>query len=146
MVTTQVQRPLPEPDRLTQFFWDATKRHELAILQCGECGTYIHPPRPVCYNCLSDNVAGAKVSGHGTIYTYVVAYQVSHPYFDKDVPYPVVVVELPEQPGLRIEGRLLDCPEDQVRIGAEVEAVFEDVTDEFTSLAFRPRGGQGGAA
>ncbi|MCU1345985.1 MAG: DNA-binding protein, partial [Acidimicrobiia bacterium] len=44
---------LPNPDQLTQFFWDGAKAHRLMILRCDRCGFYLHWPRVICKRCQS---------------------------------------------------------------------------------------------
>ena len=58
-------RPLPRLDADNRDFWTGGADGELRIMCCQDCGTYIHPPRPVCRNCLSDQVAPRAVSGTG---------------------------------------------------------------------------------
>jgi uncharacterized OB-fold protein len=60
-----------------------------------------------------------------------------HPAF-LDVPYATVVVELEEGP--RVMTWLRDVPLAAIRVGLEVEVLFEDVSDEVTLPMFRPRG------
>jgi len=49
-----------------------------------------------------------------------------------------VVVELPEQPGLRVLSQLVDCAEADVEIGMAVDVTFEDVSADVTLPLFRP--------
>jgi hypothetical protein len=62
------------------------------------------------------------------------------PGFAADVPFLPVDVELPEQAGLRMIGRLLDGPGAPVAIGAPVRVAFEDIAAEGTGTA-DPGGG-----
>ena len=94
--------PLPDPDPLTQFYWDGANEHKLMILRCQDCGHYIHYPRPVCNACLSVNLAPAQVSGRGTLYTYTLPMQPNHPYFQARVPYIYAVIALPEEENLKV--------------------------------------------
>jgi uncharacterized OB-fold protein len=64
------------------------------------------------------------------------------PAFRADVPYVVVDVELEEQPGLRVVGRLVDGADTPLRIGAAVETVFEDVAPGVAVPHFRLRRGE----
>jgi uncharacterized OB-fold protein len=52
---------------------------------------------------------------------------VSHQQFHPDVPTPFVValIELPEQPGLRVIANVVDCDPESVRIGMRVTVQFE---------------------
>ena len=130
--------PLPAPDALTQFFWDGVNDRRLLILRCQACGHYIHYPRPVCNRCLSTDLAPAQVSGRATLYSYTVTVQAFHPYFVDKVPYVLAVVELPEQAGLKLTTNIIDCPEEQLRIGMPVQVTFQEVGPGLTLPLFRP--------
>ena len=130
--------PLPQPDALTQFFWDGTQAHKLLILRCQDCGHYIHYPRPICNKCLSTNLAPGEVSGKGVLDTYTIPMQPIDPYFIEHMPYVYAVVELAEEKNLKIITNIIDCTEEQLEIGMEVEVVFREVTPEVTLPLFRP--------
>ena len=131
-------RPVPAPNRETQFFWDAAKRGELAILRCQDCPTFIHPPKHRCRDCLSENLAPQVVSGRGRIYTLTRTHYVYHPAFRERAPYVVALVELEEDPSVRLVSNIVECDPEDVAIGMAVEVVFEKVTDEITLPQFRP--------
>ncbi|MBI2166441.1 MAG: OB-fold domain-containing protein [Chloroflexi bacterium] len=140
MTTEQYKRPVPVPDEVSTPFWEGCKKHELLIIRCSDCGYYIHWPKQRCPQCWSTNVAPAKVSGRGTVYSYTI-YQVEGPPGFKP-PYSVVLVSLEEQEDVRICSNLEDCPLDQIKIGMPVEVFFRDVPEEDVSIPlFRPRKG-----
>ena len=130
--------PLPDPDPLTQFYWDGANAHKLMILRCQDCGHYIHYPRPVCNRCLSENLAPEQVSGRGTLYTYTIPMQPIHPYFIARVPYINALIELVEEANLKIVANLVDCSEEDLRVGMPLEVVFEEVAPGVTLPQFRP--------
>lgn len=131
-------KPLPEPNQFTKFYWEAAKRHQLAIQKCSACGRFNHWPRPVCRFCQSDKLAPQVVSGKGKIYTYTVTHYPYHQAFLKQGPYAVILVELDEDPRVRVMSNLVDYKPEQLKVGAPVEVVFDDVTPEFTLPKFRP--------
>ena len=131
-------KPLPRVTADNRPFWEATKRHELRLQRCGDCGRFRYPPAPVCPGCLSERAEWTRVSGRGTITTFIVMHKVYFPSFAADVPYNVVQVELEEGP--RLTANLVDVPNDQIRVGMPVEAVFDDVTPEITLPRFRRAG------
>ena len=139
-------RPRPEPDALTRFYWEHARRHELAILHCRRCEGFVHLPRPLCRHCLSDDLAPRVVSGRGRIHTWTRTHYVYHPAFADRVPYPVVLVELEEDPTVRICSNLVECDGVEIRSGLPVEVVFEDLDDEISLPQFRPRRGAAGPA
>ena len=130
--------PIPEVDNLTSFFWEGVANHQLLILRCGDCGTYIHYPRPICPKCYSmDNLAPERVSGRGTIYSHTTTVQPFHPYFVDKVPYNLIVVALEEDENIRITSNLVDLPNDDIRIGMPVEVTFQEVAPGLTLPLFK---------
>ena len=129
-------RPLPLPDPETAFFWEATARRKLEILRCQTCKTWIHYPKPSCWNCSSGDLKPEEVSGRGTIYSYTVTHQDVPGY---TAPFAVVIVELEEQKGLRMVSNVVDVPADDVRIGMPVEVTFQKVADDVTLPMFKTR-------
>jgi hypothetical protein len=129
---------LPQPDELTEFFWAGAREHRLMILRCNACGSYIHEPRPWCRFCLSTDLAPSEVSGRGRLDTFTIPMQPSHPYFMERVPYNIAIVELAEQPGLKLVSSIVDCDEDDLRVGMPLRVVFREVTDDVTLPHFAP--------
>ncbi len=109
------------------------------ILRCDHCGYYVHWPRPLCKRCRSFELTPAEVSGLGVLYTYSVGMQAFHPWFEDRIPYLLAVVELDEQPNLRLVSNIVECTEDEVHVGMALEVIFEKVNEELTLPMFRPR-------
>jgi hypothetical protein len=122
-------KPLPRPDSVSQGYWDAAGRHELAIQRCDHCGWFNHPPDVVCGRCRSpaSSFSFVPVSGTGRIRSWTVMRDAFLPGFRDDVPWVVVDVELPEQPGLTIISRLVDGADADIALGSPVRVVFRDV-------------------
>jgi uncharacterized OB-fold protein len=78
------------------------------------------------------------VSGRGRITTFVVFHKAWFPSFADDLPYNVIQVELDEGP--RLTANLVGVESGQIRIGMEVEVVFDDVTPDITLPRFRRAG------
>ena len=113
--------PQPDPDLDARGFWEATAAGELRLCRCQTCGLWHHPPLEHCRSCAAPT-AFETVAGSGTVSTFIVQRQPAVVgYFDQ-VPYAVAIVELDEQPGLRLTGRVLDIDVDDVRIGLRVTA------------------------
>jgi uncharacterized OB-fold protein len=129
------ERPLPLPDDASAPFWEACRRRELAMQRCSGCGKMRFPPRPMCPGCQSFEATWVRVSGRGTIYSFVVAHPPVLPAFQPKVPMPILLVELEEDAGLRIVGNFVG--EGAPRIGARVEVDFEDVASDVTLPIWR---------
>jgi uncharacterized protein len=125
-------KPLPVADELTAPYWEGARRHELVLLRCSACGTFIHPPRAACRNCQRRQLVPTAVPPHGVIYSYTITYMAFAPGFADEVPYVLVLVGLDVQPSARVLTILRDCSVEDVVIGMPVEFVFDDVTDDIT--------------
>ena len=134
-MTSTVPIPIPNPDNAG--FWEACRRGELRLQRCTACGAWRHHPRPMCPQCGSCDHEWAKASGRGVVYTFTIVHRPTLPAFDDVVPYNVVAVRLDE--GVFMISNLVDCPNEQIRIGLPVEVVFDRLTDEVTLVKFRPR-------
>lgn len=118
--------PAPYPDGLAAEYWDAVKRHELLVQQCNHCGGFQWGPELICYRCHSFDLGYTKVSGRGRIYSWERSWYPVHPALKESLPYIVVLVELPDADNVRMVGNLLGDRRQEIVIGSEVEAVFED--------------------
>jgi uncharacterized OB-fold protein len=141
--TERPQPPLPQPDPVTQFFWDGIARGELRMQRCRSCGRFQHYPKVLCRNCQSDDLGDDAVSGRATLYTWTVAVQPFHPFYVDRIPFILATVELDEQPGLMFMTQLVECTEDDLQIGMPLEVTFVELSPELTLPFFRPA--QGGA-
>jgi len=126
---------LPALTPTTEFFWTSGADGRLRILRCADCGRFVHPPGPVCRWCLSPNVAPTVVSGRGSVFTFTVNVQQWSERLSE--PYVVAIVELEEEPGLRLLTNIVECAPDAVAIGMPVEVSFEAAEDVFLPR-FRP--------
>lgn len=116
-----LQRAVPTPDPLCDFFWRSGEDGLLRILRCGDCGYRIHPPSIPCPRCLGDDVAPAPVSGLGVVQACTVNVQEWTP---GQPPYSIAVVELAEQRGLRLTSNVVGCDPESVHIGQRVRVNF----------------------
>jgi uncharacterized protein len=130
--------PAPEPSELTQFFWDAVARGELAIQRCNTCGKYIHEPLPHCRFCLSTDLGSAVVSGRAVLDTFTIVMQPYHPFFMSKVPYNLSIVELEEQPGLKMVTNVVDCDEADLVVGMPLVVTFREAAPGITLPYFKP--------
>jgi uncharacterized protein len=129
---------LPVVDEVSQPFWDGTAAGELRVQACGECKRLRFPPRPMCPWCQSLAVDWPVMSGRGTVYSFVVPHPPLLPAYAEVAPFNVVLVELEEDPTIRIVGNLVadqDAPINSIdpatiEIGAPVRVVFPRVSDD----------------
>ena len=126
-------------------FWEGTRAGELRMQACGSCGRLRFPPRPMCPWCRSLEREWRPMSGRGRIWSFVVAHPPLLPAYAAFAPYPVVTVELDEDPVLRLVGNVVRTPDGPINevdpkdlaIGLPVEAVFHAMTDDVTVVRWR---------
>ena len=128
-------RPLPRVTPENEHFWRGGADGELRLLRCRACHTWLHPPSPLCPDCLSRDLAIESVSGRARVVTYTVNHQPWFPGFDP--PYVIAIVELVEQPGLRLTTNVVGCDPERVRIDMPVRVRFEAYDDVHLPL-FEP--------
>ncbi len=126
--------PAPSVDGLDAEFWEATRRHELAVQRCRRCGVFQFGPEWICHQCHSFDLGWERVSGRGRIYSWERVWHPVHPALKDACPYLVVLVELPDAGNVRMVGNLLGDPLQAISIGDAVEAVFEDHAEEGVTL------------
>ena len=88
------------------------------------------------------DIGEQQLSGRGRVHSVTVVHHAFVP--GVEVPYTVALVELEEQPGLRLLSNVVGCDVDEVRFGLEVEAVFDAIegADGIALPRFVPRGSQ----
>jgi uncharacterized protein len=137
-MATAYNKPLPRPlsPEVSRPFWEAAKRHELVMPRCTICDHLFFYPRSECPRCLSNHLEWMQVSGRGRLHTYTVVYQPANAAFRGDTPYIYAVVQLDEGP--RIVSNVVQCDLDAVSVDMHLEAIFDDVTPEWTLVKFKP--------
>jgi uncharacterized protein len=128
-------RMLPAVTWESKAFWSGGEHGELLIHRCNGCGKYFHPPMPACFRCRSTDVGPQPVSGRATV--AAVTRNVHQWMAGFPPPYIVAIVELDDQPDVRLTTNVIDCSPDDVHIGMAVEVLFEQWDDVWIPV-FRP--------
>ena len=127
--------PIPQITDDNGAFWTGGRDGELLIVRCTSCGYWIHPPSPRCPKCLGNAVEPQAVSGRGTVYSYTINRQAWVP--GLEVPFVIAMVQLDEQPGLRLMTNIVDCPTEEVEIDMPVEVAFVERGEAFIPVFHR---------
>ncbi|MDE2860824.1 MAG: OB-fold domain-containing protein [Chloroflexota bacterium] len=116
----------PVPDEVDKPFWDAANEDRLVVQNCIDCDRLQHPPVAKCPDCdPGTNLEWKEMSGRGRVYGYGVMYDCPVTILAEDQPFNIAVVELEEDPGIKMLSHLPGTPVDDVPVGAAVEVVFE---------------------
>lgn len=142
-MTSEYAKPVPTAGinpEITQPFWDAAKRHELSVPYCSGCNRHFFYPREACPNCLSPDWSWSTVSGKARLYSWTTVFQPGDTRFSEETPYVYAMVQLDEGP--RMIGNVIDVDANHYlspdKVNTRLEAVFEDVTPEWTLVKWRP--------
>jgi uncharacterized protein len=140
----ELEKSIPVPDPVTQFYWDAALRDEL-VIQGFEGTDFVQFPPEAVAEGRPD--AGASkpvpVSGRGRLYAYTVLHQAFHPAFADSVPLIIALTELDDAPGVKILTNLVDVAPADLAVGMPLEATFQK-RGEWKIPQFRPVGSGGG--
>jgi uncharacterized OB-fold protein len=127
---------MPVVTDFTRAFWSGGRASELRIQRCGACRVWLHPPKARCPQCSADDLRYEPASGRATVYTFTLAHHVYRP--NLLMPYVIALVELPEQPGLRVTTNIVGCDPGAVHIGMPVRVTFEQIADSVYVPLFVP--------
>jgi len=106
-------------------FWEFTKKHELRLQKCDDCGKWRWPPAPICDKCLSDKATWTLVKGTGNIKAWITFHRQYFP--ELPPPVHIILVELPEGP-LFISDPV-DIPVGEMKEGMPVKLTWIDAQD-----------------
>jgi uncharacterized OB-fold protein len=111
----------PTVDADSSEYWEGTRRRLLMIQRCTRCGRHQFYPRILCRRCLS-TVEWIASTGRGRVYSCTTIHRATSPVFQSQVPYVIALIDLTE--GVRVMGRIVGCPPQDVRIGQDVVVAF----------------------
>ncbi len=137
MTTTSDPRPVPRPDEISSFYWEGARRGELLVQRCSSCAQLQFPPDVSCVHCQGVDLAPEAVSGLGQVWSFTRIERLFHEGFADALPDGVALVELDEQPGLRLLTNVVEADVAELEVGLPVEVVFED-RGEVVLPQFRP--------
>jgi len=135
--------PAPAQEPLTKPYWEGTRAGRLVIQRCRGCGKHQWGPEWICHRCHAFDLGWEEVAPRGRIWSWQRPHHPVHAALTGHTPYTIVLVELPHADGIRMVGNLLCAPDAPVRIGQEVEAVFEphdDADPPYTLVQWRTIG------
>ena len=77
--------------------------------------------------CYSKNIAPEAVSGRATLASYTINHQAWMP--GPELPYVVAIIEIVEQPSVRLTTNIVNCEHDALHIDMPLRVVFEHHDD-----------------
>lgn len=99
--------------------------------KCLQCGRISFPKREICSNCFdSGKVEAIKLGHKGTLNTFTIVRRSLGP---KKTPYAIGYIVTPEN--VRLLAPLTECNFDDLKIGIDMELVFEEEPGDEGNLA-----------
>jgi uncharacterized protein len=124
----------PEVTLTNKGYWEGTKKAELRLLACGNCGAQRFPESPVCPSCLSAEASWQRVSGRGRLWSWIIMHQKAFPSYLEQIPYLVAFIELDEGPFMI---STVVHPPGELHCDLPVQVDFLDLDDERSAPFFR---------
>lgn len=124
-VITDVSRP----------FWEGCARNELLIQRCLRCSHLRYPPSRYCPKCLATDASWLKVSGQGSVFSFVIFHRAYHPAWQERIPYNVCLIELDEGPMML--SNVIDTDNCVLAVGMRVAVAFQRAAEDLTIPVFR---------
>lgn len=143
-----IEHPLlPGLDAESEPFFEFAAAGELRIQACAGCSLRRMPPRPRCDRCGSFETRWDLMSGRGTIWSHVTPHPPLLPAYSGQAPYNVVLVELDDDPTIRLVGNVvatagaaLDSVDPHsIEIGMPVRVAFPPPIDDGDGPVVLPR-------
>jgi hypothetical protein len=126
-------------DERTEPFWLAAVEGRLIAPKCDNCGTFVLPPKPYCFNCVGESFTWTDLPGTGAIYTLTIIRHPLHAGLKDVVPYVSGVIDLDgtQGAGARLFGNIIGCDPEEMRIGDQVEVAFEPLSETYAMMRFQ---------
>lgn len=113
--------PLTEIDHDTKDFYRGLLEKKLLMCKCLDCGNWQAYFRSICAECWSTNVKPIPVTGTGTVHLLIYVHQGPEvPGVNYENGYPVAVIELDEQEGLRFVSTVINYDKSTLKVGTRV--------------------------
>ncbi len=97
---------------------------------CKSCGHAQHPPDDLCYACQGRDLEYRATDGTGTVESCVLVHHAVHPALKDKLPYLIAIISVDGAEGCSVQGNVVGCPPESVKIGDRVRAVFEEAVHE----------------
>src|SRR5262245_674462 len=128
MAIRRADFPLPDvDDPLTAPYFAGAARGELVIPWCDACAQFVWYPDESCPQC-GGTLTWTRVSGRGTLFSWVVVERAFLPAFAEQVPFVSALVALDEDPAVRIVTYLVDAAPDSLHAEMPLVATFRPLS------------------
>lgn len=131
--------PFPDPEPWERRFWEFCAGRSLRFQACARCGVIRHPPLPACSACQSFDEEWLEADIDAELFSYTVIHHPNHPALVQATPYNAALVIFPAMQGVRLVTNIVDCRNEDLRIGMKLSLVWEEPAPGRVLPRFRPR-------
>ncbi|WP_312160446.1 OB-fold domain-containing protein [Phenylobacterium sp.] len=114
-----------DPEPWEQPFWDFCAQRSLRFQTCADCGVVRHPPMPFCGACNSPHHLWKPPGEDAELFTFTIVRHASHASLAPAVPYNAAVVMFPGTQSVRLVSNIVNCANEDLRIGMKLSLVWE---------------------
>ena len=109
----------------------------IMIQKCQDCGHFQHPPDDICYACQGWNLEFVACEGTGVVESCARVHHPLHPALKDKIPYVIAIISVDGATGCNVQGNVVNCAAEDVRIGQKVRAIYEEVDDPQTGTKLK---------
>lgn len=105
-------------------FYEHLRDGELTTTSCEDCDAVHFPPRIVCPECLSDDLAYVSLPERGELFAFSEVRAGAPLGMEEDIPFTIAIVDLGE---VRLSARIDGASSEELEIGDSVELRIVDL-------------------
>ena len=110
-------------------FWQHCAAGELRFHRCADCGTWRHPPGPLCPACHSMNARWDLAPDGARLFSFTVVHHAATPLLKEALPYNVAIVDFPAPGPLRLISCVIDAPPTEIVVGMSLALAWARSAD-----------------
>lgn len=116
-------------------FWNGLDDGVVRLPQCAGCDHWVWPAQPSCPRCLHSDLAWRDVDPVGVVYSWTRTWYPFVAARAEDLPYVVVLVELPAAGSVRVLGVYAGAADDDLAVGDAVCGVIAAPAEQTFGLS-----------
>lgn len=121
-------------------FWQHCAAGELRFQRCADCGTWRHPPGPLCPACRSANTRWDLAPEAAELFSYTVVHHAATAALKEALPYNVAIVAFAASGPLRLISCVIDARPEELAIGMPLALEWARSADGQALPVFTKRG------
>ena len=110
----------------SKYWRESPQRYRLEAAKCSKCDKVFFPPRIICDSCKGESFETTILPRDGKIVSYTVVHTPSSN-FSEEAPFAVGVIDLGDD--VKITAQVVDCDEDELKVGAPVRMEFRKLQE-----------------